>query len=135
MGPGALTLVGDEEAGGQGSGPPVLHIHAGVWQGDESYVVGNRAGIEALVAAAGACLSSPQEQATATAEVQAADGERSQLVVVRDDDPSARGNRWDRAVLPYTDSEALDCRPAALRPWARDEVITLLFRAPRGQTA
>ncbi len=113
----------------------MLHLHAGVWQGDESYVVGNRAGLEALVEAAGTCLSSSLEQATATAEISAADGERSRVVIVRDDDPATLGNRWERAVLPYTDAEAADCRPSALRPWAREGVMVLLFRVPDGQTA
>ena len=131
---GVLMLVGDDHESGA-IPQPVLHLHAGVWQGDESYVVGNRAGLQALVAAAGSCLSSTLEQATARAEVEAADGERSQVVVVRDDDPAARGNRWERAVLPYTDSEALDRRASALWPWAREGVMVLLYRVPDGQTA
>ncbi len=131
---GALTLVdtGDASTGSTVPAPvrvPLLHLHAGVWPGDEGYVVANRAGLEALVVAVGACLSSSSDEATAVADVATADGEATRVVVVRDDDEASTGNRWERAVLPYTDSEALDGRPAALRPWARDMVMArVLFR-------
>jgi len=138
---GALTLVENSDDGAAAAVPaparsPLLHLHAGVWPGDEGYVVANRAGLEALVAAVASCLSSSSEEATAVADVSTADGEPTRVIVVRDDDGATSGNRWERAVLPYTDSEALDGRPAALRPWARDTVMArVLFRFITGRSA
>lgn len=85
---------------------PLLHVYPSGFQHDQTTVVGNRAGLEALKRVVDRAV----ECAHATAEgAMAADGECFAVVVVPVDEAA-----FDETPVPYDD---LDIRP--IPPWLR----------------
>lgn len=99
-----------------------LHIHGpAVWH-DDAYIVGNRAGLEALRDAINVALSKGQSGTTSTRGF-TGDGEGFDLYIsLAAGDPSA----WRR---PYSDECAWDCRQDAIDPFTRAQT-DLAAQAP-----
>ena len=96
--------------------PALMHIYGqDVWHAP-AWIVGNRAGLEALREAITVALDKPRSEAI----VMAGDGEGYAVQVIRDDRSffDQKPGDWDWAV-PYTDEIAQD-RPGARYPWNQD---------------
>ena len=99
--------------------PPLLHIHAQPCWHDPAYIVGNRAGLEALRDGLNATLAG----ASRPAEVFVSDGEGYEVEVQLDEsDWQDREGTWRRRAKPYSDEIAASSADA-LWPWDAAETI------------
>lgn len=89
----------------------LLHVHGQeIWH-DGVYLIGNRAGLEKLRKAIDEALRDGMD----TRELTAADGEEYLLTVTLDNS-GWQGERWQKALLPYTSDAAYDIREDAVSP-------------------
>jgi hypothetical protein len=85
-----------------------LHIHSPATSHDHSFIIGNRASLEALRDAIDSALAEGAGKATCSV----ADGEEFDICVYKEDDLLY----WDKATFPYRDYEGSN-REDAITPW------------------
>lgn len=93
-----------------------LHVYAQGALADAAWVVGTRAGLQALHAA----LTDALETGIAETRAVAADGVEYALII-RTDDSDGEGPRWQARRLPYTEPDSTDDRPDAV--WPQQEFL------------
>lgn len=89
----------------------LLHLYAQPAWHDDAWIVGNRAGLEALTQALQNALASSE----GSAEVMVADGEGYTLKVYLDNS-EWQGQSWIKRAEPYADEVAREQRPDAVWP-------------------
>lgn len=94
----------------------LLHTHGQEAWHDEAYIVGNRAGLEALLEALQQALRSPS--GSAGVDLFVSDGEGYRCLISLNDDPW-RSESWIKAAVPYTAPYARENRDDAIWPWSR----------------
>ncbi|MGB9805001.1 hypothetical protein [Desulfofundulus sp.] len=90
----------------------LLHVYGQRAWHDDVYIVGNRQGLETLLAAVKQALK--ESRGETDSDVFTADGEGYSVIVLRQDGSWPEG--WARVALPYWGDHARDEREGVLRP-------------------
>ena len=111
----------------------LCHLHSASFWHDDAYLIGNRAGLEAIHQQLGELLSQPEGEWVRECELYCSDGEGFSLIMVRDDTPwydQTQQRSWNHQ-LPYSDELARDEHGA--RPYDLPVVRALTAEHARQQ--